>query len=81
MLQMSHNTLTFREKLWIKVKDQIHSQSYLRETSYSDKEKSKTRFLFTLVLLIGAVAAFIVLFIYKASNRALIIKTEDNPSM
>ena len=67
-------------KLSKTVREKFYDLDTLRQPAYSDKDRSKTRTFFTLVLFGGAIACFVILFIYKAANRASIIKTEDNPS-
>jgi hypothetical protein len=64
-----------------KLVDRLYGLDTLRDTSYADKERSKTRLFFTLVIFGAAIAGFIILFVYKATHRATIVKTENAPGM
>jgi len=54
--------------------------AFFREPAYSDKPISKTRLIYTIILILGTAACFIVVFIYKSQNRDLVVSTVIKPT-
>lgn len=67
--------------MWKSFTDKLYGLDTLRDTAYADKERSKTRLFFTLLIFGGAIAAFVILFVYKATHRSIIVKTENAPGI